>query len=163
MTSRFGNNPKSADCFDGLMSRTILANADRIVRKDIDHRQFGEASETNRRPTIVGKDQKSGTGRLENAMVGNPVHNGTHPVLANPESDIATGPVLGIEVFVALNVVQSRSVQIGAAADHERQCLRHGLQNVTSRLAGRDFAILREGRDPRRQVLWYLVMNSVLQ
>src|ERR1700722_17964281 len=100
------DHAKTADGFDRLMRGTVLAHPDRIVRKKIDYRQFREGGETNRRPAIVGKGKKSGAGRFKNAMVGNPVHNGAHPMLANPESDIATTPVFRIEVFVAVYVVQ---------------------------------------------------------
>src|ERR1700722_17586802 len=129
------------------MSRTIFPNSDGIVGKNIDHRQFGEACQTNRRPTIVCEYQEGRTRRFENAMIGNSVQNGAHPVFANSEPDIPTAAILGIEVFVTLYVVQGGAVQIGAASDDQRQGLSNRLQNVTSRLASCDFAILRESRN----------------
>ena len=83
-----GNGPQRRELLDRLVRRAVLADADRIVREDIDHRDLHDRSQPDRHPAIVAEDQESGA---EGADLDqrHPVQDGAHRVLADAEVDVA--------------------------------------------------------------------------
>ena len=103
------DQPERGDGLDGLVGRAVLPDADRVVRVDVDHRQPGERGEPHRRPGIVGEDEEGRDRGPEEAVVGDPVRDRGHPVLADAEADVAPGPVRRVEILVGRDVVVASS------------------------------------------------------
>jgi hypothetical protein len=82
------DHAQSTDGFDRLMRRTIFANADRVVREDVDVRQLRERGEPDRRPAVIREDHKRRAGRAEDAVIADTIQNGAHPVLTDAEADV---------------------------------------------------------------------------
>ena len=53
-------------------------------------------------------------------MVRDAVEDRAHPVFANAETDVAPAGIITIEIAAVLDVIHSRTVQIGTAADQQR-------------------------------------------
>src|SRR6184192_669318 len=74
-------------------------------------------AESDRCPAIIGKDHKRRARGAEKSVIGNTVHDRAHAVFADPETDVATTRGLARKIPAVLDVVQGRSMKIGAAAD----------------------------------------------
>ena len=85
----FGMARKRREMLDRLVRRAVLAEADRIVRHDIDDRNAGQRRDAHRRARIVGEDQEGRAGRDEAAMQRDAVHRRRHAVLADAVVDVA--------------------------------------------------------------------------
>ena len=119
---------------------------------EVDNRQLGEGRDAHGRARVVGEDEEGGDGRTEEAVVGETVGDRGHAVLADAEADVAAGTVGGVEVPVGRDVVEGRTVEVGAAPDEERQGGSDGLEGVAARGAGGELGVGRERRDFRQQV-----------
>ncbi len=62
-------------------------------------------------------------------------------MLANAEVNVATFWIVAREIAAVLDVVQRRSVQIGAAAHEQGHRLRNRLQRFTTRFARGQFRV----------------------
>ena len=97
---------------------------------------------------VVGEHQEGPAARAEDPVQRDAVENGAHAVLADPEPDVAPVAPGRIEVVVPrleiADVVQRRPVQIGAAADEQRNLRGERLQHLLARLARRDLGRLGE-------------------
>ena len=141
----------------------------RVVGEDEDRRQVAQRRQPHRRTHVVAEDEKGGAEGAQPAVVGEPVGDGAHGVLAHAVEDVAAGgaPVLAdgalsirgcvgraFEVAPALERGVGRRVQVGAAADKLRE--RPATALITVSPAAR-VAILppavegRAGRDPSRR------------
>ena len=58
MTSMLRHHPNGADGFDRFMSRAVFANADGVVRENVDIRQLRQRCQPNRGAAIIGEDGK---------------------------------------------------------------------------------------------------------
>src|SRR3989442_5312943 len=74
------------------MRRPIFAEADRVVRKDVDRPEVRERGQTNRGPHVVGEDQEGAAERDEAAMQRDPVQRGSHRMLANSIVKVSARP-----------------------------------------------------------------------
>ena len=83
------------------MGRAVFADANAVVREDVNHRQVRERGEADRRAAVVGEDEERRAARAEDTVRGDAVHDRTHAVLADAETDVATCAVAGLEVVVA--------------------------------------------------------------
>ena len=119
--------------------------------KDEDAVQLRQRSEADGRAHVVGEEQERRAVRQEEAVVGEPVHDRAHPMLANAEMDVAAGVILGLHVAAVLHVGERGGVEIGGTAHQAGQELRRLLDDGLPVLA-RGF---RRGRvrDRRRQLL----------
>ena len=133
------------DGLDRLVRRSVFADADAVVREDVDDRQVAERGEADRGAAVVGEDQERGAARAEDAVRRDAVQDRAHAVLADAEADVAPGAVSGLEVVVAglevADVVERRAVEIGAAADEQRVLLGQRLEHVLAGLARRDLGV----------------------
>ena len=126
------------------MGRAVFADADRVVRENVDVRQFRERGEPNRGAAIIGENKKGRAGGAKNAVIRNAVHDRAHAVFANSEMDVAAVRIVAGEILAVLDVIQGRAVKIGAAADEKRHRLRERLQGFAPGFAGREFRVRRE-------------------
>src|SRR5712692_7855120 len=100
------------------MRRSIFADADRVMRENVDVRQPRECAQSNRRAAIIGENGKRGARGAKKSVIRNTVENRAHAVLANAEANVAALWIVARKVLAILDVVQCRSVQVGAAT-HE--------------------------------------------
>src|SRR5260370_42194184 len=70
------------------MGGDIFSNANRVVSKDINHRNFHDRCETQRTSSIVAKDQKTGAKSSELSQCQS-VQDRSHRMLANSEMNIS--------------------------------------------------------------------------
>ena len=77
-------------------------------------------------------------------MIRNPVQDRAHAVLANAEVNVATFRIVPREIAAVLDVVQCRSMQIGAAAHEQGHRLRDRLQRFTAGFARGQFRVFRK-------------------
>ncbi len=79
------------------MGRAIFTDTDAIMREDVTYRQFHQSGEPQRRPLIVGKNQKAGA---IDAQFGkrHSIENGSHGMFPDPKMQIAAavGPFFKI-------------------------------------------------------------------
>ena len=82
---------------DRLVCRSVLADADRVVRKDPERGQAHDCRQPHRGPHVVGEDEKR---RAERPQAGqaHAVDERGHAVLANAEVHVAAVVVSGLEV-----------------------------------------------------------------
>src|SRR5258705_11083855 len=98
------------------MGGAVFADTNRIVREDIDVRQSRQRGQPNGGPAIISEDKKRRAGCTEHSVIGNAVHNGAHAVFANAEANVTALRRLARKIARVLDVVQGRSMQMGAAA-----------------------------------------------
>ena len=150
--------------FDRLVSRTVLAQADRIVRHDVDHAQAHQRRQANGRTRIVGEDEERAAVGNEPAVQGDAVHAGGHRLLAGAVMDVAAGEVAagdGREVG-GLRVVGPR--EVCRAADRRGHGAVHHLQRRLRRLArGHGLRILGEATLERGDLAVQLRRNRAVE
>ena len=110
---RYG--PKGRHGFDRLVGRAIFADTDRVMRENVDDWQFRKCGEANGGTALIAEYQKRRAAGPENRVVGNAVENAAHGMLADAEAKVAAFAVLGIEIPAFVDVVERRTMQIGAA------------------------------------------------
>src|SRR5580704_7293746 len=82
------NRPQRGKLLHRLMGRTIFSNANRVVSKNVNHRNFHDRCETQRTSSIVAKDQKTGAKSSELSQCQS-VQDRSHRMLANTEMNIS--------------------------------------------------------------------------
>src|SRR6266481_1282405 len=76
------------------MGRTIFSNTNRVVSKDVNHRNFHDCREPQRASSVVAEDQKPGAKSSELSQRQS-VQDCPHCMLANPEMNIPPPKRLG--------------------------------------------------------------------
>jgi hypothetical protein len=94
------------------MRGAVLAQADRVMGEDVNHLEVSEGREADRRPHVIGEDEKRPAERDEAAVVGEAVQHRTHGVLAHAEVKIATGVTARGEVLRSLDLRVVRSGEV---------------------------------------------------
>src|SRR3989454_5567300 len=108
------------------MRRPIFAEADRVVRKDVDRPEVRERGQTNRGPHVVGEDQEGAAERDEAAMQCDPVQRGSHRMLANSIVKVSARTAT-----LYFGVVRAR--QIGGSAHQLRKLRRESIEYFARR------------------------------
>ena len=96
-----GNGAQGHQLLDRLMGRPILADADRIVREDVDDRNFHQRAQADRRAAVVAENQepRSEWADLRQRQT---VEDGAHGVLTDTKMEIPPGGSLRAEITGAL-------------------------------------------------------------
>ena len=128
------------------MGRAVFADADGVVREDVEGLELGEGRDADRRAEVIGERQERRAGALEDAVVGHAVEDGAHPVLTDAEVEVAAGRGRDVEVAGVLDVVLGRAVKVGGTGEHERRSLGDGVDAGLAREAGGQ-GVLAELRD----------------
>ena len=76
--------------FNRLVGRAVFADADRIVRQNINHPNTHQGRQTHGRTHIIGKDQKSAAERNNSAVQRQAVHYRTHRMFADTVKNLIT-------------------------------------------------------------------------
>src|SRR6266851_2130590 len=129
------NRAQAGQMLDWLMGRAIFAEADRVMRKDVDDVQAHQRGEPNRRPTIVCEDHEARAERNQTAVQRDAVEDRAHPVLADAEMEIAADVIVALEIAAVLQVGEGRLVEVRGAAEQARYALPDNLLDAGSRLA----------------------------
>src|SRR5262249_54271317 len=82
---------------DWLMSRTVLANSDGVVRKYVYNRQLHQGTQTKRAAHVIHEDEKTGA-EGPNFHQTHSVEYRAHGVLADSKMKIASGIILSREI-----------------------------------------------------------------
>ncbi len=144
-----GHRAQRGELLDRLVGRSVLAEADRVVGEDVDHRQLHQRREADRRARVVGEDE---VGRPRRAQLRErePVRDRGRLVLADPVVEVAPAAVARLEVAgaVELQPHRGRVGEVGRAAHEPGQPLGDRVLDRLRGLAGRDaVGVGVEGRD----------------
>ena len=154
-----GDRAQRPQMLDRLVGRAVLAEADRVVRPDVGHRQLHQRGQPDRPPHVVAEDQEGAAVRPGAAVQRDAVQDRAHRVLADAE---VQGPAVGVarEHLGLVNLGDERRLarhrgvvaagQVGRAAPQLGQHRRQRVQHLAGRLPGRD--ALRVGRELRQRV-----------
>src|SRR5471032_2975403 len=119
------------------MGGAVFAEADGIVSKDVERRDFHQGSQTNAGPHVIAEVEESAA---ESARTGkNDAGDGRgHGVFANAEVQVAASVFAGLKISGAFKLEGSfsRGRQIGGAANQPWNVLRDNVQDLAGTLAG---------------------------
>src|SRR4029453_6888423 len=92
-----GDGAQGRKMFDWLMRWSIFADADRIVREDVDHRDFHEGAQADGRAAVVAENEepRSEGSKLRQREA---IEDGAHGVLTNAKVEIPSGRNLRAEI-----------------------------------------------------------------
>ena len=109
-----------------------------------DASELGKTSDTDSRAEVVSEDKEGRSGDLEEAVVGEAVHDGAHGMLTDTEVKILSGVRLvkaSAPVSTVVDVVAARSVEVGRAGNVVGNKLGNLLDDLVAGNAG-SFGIL---------------------
>src|SRR5207249_2098835 len=130
-----GDRAQCGELLDRLMRGTVLPEADRVVREDVDHRQVGQRSEADRRPHVIRKNEERRADRPDAAVQGESVQDCAHPMLAHAEMDITRAPPPGRHVAPVLEGEVRRGREVRRPTYELGGPGREGVQQLPRRLA----------------------------
>ena len=134
-----GDRPQRGELLDRLVGRAVLAEADRVVGEDVDHRQLHQRREADRRPGVVGEGE---VGRPERPQLGEreAVADRRRLVLADAEVELAAVVGAGLEVLGAVEVEphRGRVGEVGGAGEQPGQARADRVLDLLRGLAGGD-------------------------
>ena len=106
------------------MRRAVFANANAVVRHDVDHRQVHQRGEAQRGLEVVRKDEERGAERMEPTVKLDAIADCRHGELANAKVDVRARAIFHAEESLALELGFVARREIRAAAEEVRQVLR---------------------------------------
>ena len=149
---QIGDRAQRRQVLNGLVGRPIFSDADAVVGEGKNRAQVGERGQAYCRAHVVREHEKRCRERDEAAMIDEPIHRGSHGMLADAEVHVAPGvapaatnqplrPVARtqrrLEVAVLLEPRVRRRIEIARAANHFGHRARHFLQHRLRSLARR--------------------------
>ena len=129
-----GNEPQARDVLDRLVRGTVLAQADRVVRVDVDHALAHERGHAHGVARVVGEHQERAAEGDQPAVQRHAVHHRRHAELAHAVREVvaaafaAHGPASRPAREVGMR-------EVGRAADELRERRRHGGERALRGLA----------------------------
>ncbi len=131
-----GDRPARSQMLHRLVRRPVFADANRIVRQDVQHRPMHDAGQSHAAAHVIGKDKE---GRRIGAQTGqrHPVDDAGHRVLADAEVHVAAGVMAGQKITFAIQMGLVAGCQVGRTADHKGQVLGDRVENFAAAVAGR--------------------------
>jgi len=126
------DSPQSGHDLHRLVGRAVLTDSDAVMRPDVEVVQVGEGGQANGGAHVVGERRECRSAAEENAVVGNPVDDGPHRVLADAETNIPAAVVVCGEVAESIQVVLGGSMEIRTAADHGRHLRGDRVEDLAS-------------------------------
>ena len=115
-----------------LMRRAVLAEADGVVRPDVDDVDPRHRREAHGPAHVVAEVQERAGVRDESAVIGDAVDDAAHRMLADPESQVASG-LVGAEIAAVPDIGEVGFGQVGRTAEQ----LRHRSRKASDRVAAR--------------------------
>ena len=140
------NGAQHRQLVDRLVRRPVLADADRVVRADVDDGKAHQRRQPDRRLHVVEEDEEGAAERADAAVRRQPVHAGTHRVLAHAPVHGAARDA-GPECAADLLSHTGTAREVGRPADQVADMGQDRLQGRRTRLPGLDPALVGgEGR-----------------
>ncbi len=129
--------------FDGLVRGPIFAQANRVVGHQVNHRQFHQRGQANRRADVIGKHQKCRRVRPHPAVQGHAIAARAHGVFAHPPGDIALSVIAATQITDPGHETIIGWGEVGTAAHQPRDPGRYFIEHLPRRRAGRHAAVIR--------------------
>src|SRR3984893_14008094 len=151
--------------FDGLVRWAIFADADGIVREDVDHGNFHQRAQPDRTSPVVAENQEP---RPEGSQFRQreTVENRAHRVFTDPKVQIAARSTVGLKITRARER-QSRlggRSKVRGAADHPGKVRRDGIEDFCRGVASRySLAISRKNGNVLRPVHRQLAFLNLIE
>ena len=130
-----GDQAQARGMLDGLVRRAVLAQADRVVREDMNHAQLHQRGHANSVAAVVAEGEEGAAVRNEAAVQRQPVHDRRHAELAHAVVDVAPAGLAGPHGTAAREVGQVRAREVGTAAEHLGDLGRQHRQRLLRSLA----------------------------
>src|SRR5262249_35380681 len=124
------------------MRRAIFADADRIMRPNMENRQIHQRCQPDRATRIIRKNQEAGC-KCPQTAKRHPVDGGAHGMLANAEMEISSAMVAELtpSLVVAGKFEREPGLsawsKIGRATDEPWHPFGHSVKNLAGRIARR--------------------------
>ena len=128
------DQPQRRRVLDRLVRRPVLAEADRVVREDVDDALLHQRGHADRVAAVVAEGEEGAAVRDQAAVQRDAVHDRGHAELAHAVVDVAAAPAFGVRRDapsaskrsggVCAGVGEVRAGQVGAAAEQLGQRLR---------------------------------------
>ena len=137
-----GDQSQRRRMLDALVRRPVFAEADRVVREDVDDADAHQRGHADGVAAVVGEGQEGAAVGHEAAVQRDAVHHRGHAELAHAVVDVA--PAVGRAVVAdaqrrrARGVGQVRAREVGRAAEHFRQRFGEGFERDLAGLARGD-------------------------
>ncbi len=110
------------EVLDRLMGRAVLAEADAVVRHDVNDALAHQRRQADRWPAVVGEDEERAAVRDETARQRDTVHRSRHAVLTHAIVNVVAGERARRDGNVLLGARAVRAGEIGRATDQFGQC-----------------------------------------
>ena len=130
------DNPQTTHSFHRLVSRPIFSNSDRVVSQNIGHRKLGKSGDPDRWAKVVSKDAEGRSANTEKAIVSHTVTDSAHSMLANSKPNIAARWISSRKIALFLEIILSRSKEIGRTSNHRRHSLRNSINDNSTGSTG---------------------------
>ncbi len=131
------NQSQAGDVLDGLMRRTVFAEPDAVVRKDVDHALVHQRGHAHGVAAVIGKREKGAAVDHKAAVQRDAVHHGAHAELAHPVIDIVAPTAIAHGNHV-LAFGEVRAGQVRRSSQHLRHRRLQRLDRVLRGLARSD-------------------------
>src|SRR5260370_149981 len=82
---------------DRLVGRSVFSVAHGIVREDVDSGQLHQRRQPHGRARVIAEDEEARAVSPELGQ-GEPVHNGSHRMLADTEMEVPATPAISLEI-----------------------------------------------------------------
>ena len=155
---------RAISLLDRLVGGAIVADADRVMGKDIDDRNLHERAEADRRLHIVGENEEA---RAVGADLrqGEPIQDRAHGVLADSEMKISPARIVAFHVARALKgqACLGRGGEVSRASNQPGIVRRNRVEDLARRVAaGQSLGIRRENREIRIPAVRRLALGHAL-
>ena len=117
ITLRPGIARSEASCSTGWWVGPVLAEPDRVVGEEVDHRQLHQRREPDRRPRVVGEGRGRSTTSGRSFESESPLRDRRRLVLADPVVELAAAAVAGLEVAGARRTSSRTEVESVRSAE----------------------------------------------
>ena len=114
-----GNQTQRRNVLDRLMRRAVLADANRVVRENVEHANFHERGHANSVPRVIAEHEEGADVRNHAPVQRHAVGNRAHAEFAHAVADVVAGAI-GFHRGRLLVIGQIGASQIGRTADHFR-------------------------------------------
>ena len=128
-----GDGAQRGELLDRLVGRAVLAEPDRIVAEDVDHREPAQRREADRRSHVVGEDEEGRSHRPHAAVQRQPVQDRAHGVLTDAEVHVARARAARGHVAAILDYDIGRGCEISGPTHQLGELRRQGVHDLARR------------------------------
>ncbi len=129
---------------DRLVRRSVLADADGVMRHNVDHADTHERRKPQRGAAVIGEYEEGAGEGNDAAMQRHAVHRSRHAVFADAPMNKVAGEIVRRDRLHRFGAGVVGAREVGGAADHFRCYRADCFQRVLRSLAGRNLGLLRD-------------------